>query len=63
MNNVINTLTIRISYNNFTYYFKTKSNAISLNNFNPPLGLKRKIIDGYVDLEKASENQKNLNQI
>ena len=33
------------------YYFKTKTNPISFSNFNRLLGLKRKIIDVYLDLK------------
>ena len=47
-----------MNYNDLTYYFKTKSNPVSFSNFNQSLGLKRKIMDGSIDLKKARENQK-----
>ena len=41
---------------NLKYYFKNKSNPISFNNVNCPIGLKRKINDDFIALEKAREN-------
>ena len=67
IDNEINTLNQRSDYNNLTYCFKTKSKPISFSNFDRPLGFKRKIINGYIDLQKAKENQEefksNLSQI
>ena len=57
MDKKINTLTKKIDYNNLTYYFKTKSNPVSLSNFICSLGLKRNVIDCYLDLEKAKINK------
>ena len=47
-----------------THYFKSKSNLITCNNFNCPIGLKRQITDGHIVLEKAKNKiKKNVNQI
>ena len=50
-----------------THYFKSKSNLITCNNFNCPIGLKRQITDGHIVLEKAKQNQEkcksNLNEL
>ena len=37
----------KISYNNLTNCFKTKSKLVSFSNFNRPLGLKNKIISTW----------------
>ena len=54
-NNEINIWNNKIKYNKWKYYFKNDDRIPrSVNNFNRPLGLKRKIIDS--SMKKAKEN-------
>ena len=54
-NNRINIWNNKIIYNKLKYYFKNGGRIPrSVNNFNRPLGLKRKIIDSLI--KKAKEN-------
>ena len=60
-NNEIYTLNNKITYDKLTYYFKSEDRTpIGFHGFNRLLGLTRKIMDGFIDLEKAKENQENL---
>ena len=57
----------KIKYDKLTYYFKNEnSTPIGFNGFTRPLGFIRLIKDGYLNLEKAKENQEkfksNLNE-
>ena len=65
--NVKDTLNNKIKYAKLTYYFKSENRTpISSNVFIFPLGLKRIIKDGSIELEKAKEHQakfkSNLNE-
>ena len=70
-NNEINALNNRIKYGKLTYYFKSEGRIpVSFNGFTCPLGLKGKIIDASIDVEKAKKKKKrkekfrsNLNEI
>ena len=54
-NNKINIWKNKIKYDKLMYYFKNDDRTPrSVNNFNHPLGLKRNIIDSF--MEKAKEN-------
>ena len=52
-------------YDKLMYYLKSEDRIpISFNDFNCPLGLKRKVKDGSIDQEKATKKiKKNLDQI
>ena len=53
----------QIDLNNLTYYFKGKSiSPINFIGFKAPLRLYRDIFSGNIELAKAEEDQKKLNQ-
>ena len=48
----------KVEYDKLTYHFEIEDRiTIIFKDFNCPLGLIRKIKDGFIDLEKAKENQ------
>ena len=61
--NKINTLKNKIEYDKLKYHFQSENRTPrSFNSFTRFLGLIRKKKDGSSDLEKANENQENLDQ-
>ena len=65
--NEINCLNNKIKHDKLTYHLKSENRTpIIFNGFKCPIGLIRKKKDGFVDLEKAKENQEkfksNLNE-
>ena len=59
--NEINNLYNKIKYDKLTYYYINENNTlISFNGFNRRLGLIRKVKNGSIDLEKATENQEKI---
>ena len=59
--NEINNLHNTTKYDTLTYhYINENSTPISFNGFNRPLGLIRKVKNGSIDLEKATENQEKI---
>ena len=59
--NEINNLYNKIKYDKLTYHYINENNTpISFNGFNRRLGLIRKVKNGSIDLEKATENQEKI---
>ena len=58
----IQNLSKQIDFNNLTYYFKGESAPKNVIGFKGPLGFYKYIKDGFITLEKAEENKKNLSQ-
>ena len=59
--NEINTWSNKCRYDKLTHYFEIEDRIpVSFNDFNHSLVLKRKIIDGSADLEKANKKSKKI---
>ena len=59
--NEINNLYNKIKYDKLMYHYINENNTpISFNGFNRRLGLIRKVKNGSIDLEKATENQEKI---
>ena len=56
----IQKLNNQIDFNNLIYYFKGKSAPKNVIGFKGWLGLFNSIKDGYINIKKAEENQKEL---
>ena len=58
----IQDLSKQIDFNNLTYHFQGNTASKTFIGFKGPLGFYKNIKKGYITLEKAEENKKNLNQ-
>ena len=59
----IQNLSKQIDFNNLIYYFKAESGLKVFISFKGPVTFYENLEDGYKTLEKAEENQNQINEI